>query len=357
MRLDLVSKHINKPSMTHRFPIKEIARQAGLGTATVDRVLNNRAHVAAQTRHRVVAAISELEAQERQLSARGRRMFVDVVVEAPSRFSRQVRRACEGVLAQIPEAIYRPRFLLQDVMTEQEVGSAIDRIRKRGSQGVILKARNIPVVQQAVESLAKSGIPVVTLVTDVATPARCAYAGVDNTQAGRTAAFLLAQFRDSVPGVILTTRSQEDFLGETERFEAFGASYRRLRPEDHLLAFAGGGGVAYDTRAALEAALRDAPPIAGVYSMGGGNAAILDVLAAAGQRPTHFLAHDMDFENSKLLKEGKISAILHHDLTQDMRHAFAALSSWHGLRLTSAAPVRLSDVQIITRHNIPAEFR
>lgn len=356
-QLELRKKYINKPSMTHRFPIKEIARQAGLGTATVDRVLNNRAHVAAQTRHRVAAAINELEAQERQLAARGRRMFVDVVVEAPRRFSRQVRLACEGVLAQIPEAIYRPRFLLQDVMTEEEVAAAIDRIRKRGSQGVILKARNIPVVQQAIENLAASGIPVVTLVTDVATPARCAYAGIDNTQAGRTAAFLLAQFREATPSVVLTTRSQEDFLGETERFEAFSEAYRAMRPADQLLAFAGGGGVAYDTRAALEAALKDAPPIAGVYSMGGGNAAILDVLGAAGQRPTHFLAHDMDLENSALLKDGHISVILHHDLTQDMRHAFAALSAWHGLRAASAAPVRLSDVQIITRHNIPSDFR
>ncbi len=342
--------------MTHRFPIKEIARQSGLGTATVDRVLNNRAHVAAQTRQRVEAAINELKAQEQQLSARGRRMFVDVVVEAPARFSSQVRRACEGVLTQIPEAIYRPRFLMQEVMTEAEVTSAIDRIRKRGSQGVILKARNIPVVQQAIVDLSQAGIPVVTLVTDVATPERCAYVGVDNGQAGQTAAYLLAQFRHAAPGAILTTRSQEDFLGETERFEAFRATYQSLRPTDQLVSFAGGGGVAYETRAALATVLEDAPPIAAVYSMGGGNAAILDVLAAAGQRPMHFLAHDMDAENGKLLKAGQVSAILHHDLTQDMRHAFAALSTWHGLRPASA-PVLISDVQVITPHNIPTEFR
>ena len=74
--------------MTHRFPIKEVARQAGLGTATVDRVLNDRAHVSPQTRLRVSAAIEELKAQEAQLAARGRRVFFDFVVEAPSRFSR-----------------------------------------------------------------------------------------------------------------------------------------------------------------------------------------------------------------------------------------------------------------------------
>jgi LacI family transcriptional regulator len=74
--------------MTHRFPLKEIARQAGLSLATVERAIHGRAHVSPQAKARVSAALGELEAQEAQLSARGRRMFFDVVVDAPDRFSR-----------------------------------------------------------------------------------------------------------------------------------------------------------------------------------------------------------------------------------------------------------------------------
>lgn len=343
--------------MTHRFPIKEIARQAGLGTATVDRVLNDRANVAAQTRTRVKAAIDELAAQEQQLAARGRRMFVDVVVEAPQRFSRQVRQACEDVLTQIPEAVYRPRFLMEEVMTDAQVIAALHKIRKRGSQGVILKARDVGAIRDAVATLSTAGIPVVTLVTDLKTPDRCAYAGMDNAQAGRTAAYLLAQFRDETPSGILTTRSQEAFQGETERYDAFCTTYSALRPRDHLFSAVGGGGLAYETRQSLRAILVEASSIAAVYSMGGGNRAILDVLAAKGHRPAHFLAHDLDQDNTDLLRSGHISTILHHDLTQDLRHAFAAISAWHGLRPTDAAPVALSDVQVITRYNIPKGTR
>ena len=83
-RIDCPAKHINNTSMTHRFPIKEIALQSGLSTATIDRALNGRAHVSPQTQERVKAAISELEAQEQQLSARGRRLFVDKNVGADS---------------------------------------------------------------------------------------------------------------------------------------------------------------------------------------------------------------------------------------------------------------------------------
>ena len=102
--------------MTHRFPIKEIARQAGLGTATVDRVLNGRAHVSPQTKLRVTVALEELKAQEAQLAARGRRLFFDFVVEAPARFSREVKAAAEAIVPKIGTAVCRPRFLLQDII-------------------------------------------------------------------------------------------------------------------------------------------------------------------------------------------------------------------------------------------------
>lgn len=153
--------------MTHRFPIKEIARQAGLGTATIDRVLNGRANVSPQTKLRVTAAIEELREQEAQLAARGRRLFFDFVVEAPSRFSREIKLAAEAVLPQIGTAVCRPRFLLQEIMEEDEVVAALKRIVKRGSQGVCLKARDTAKIRQAVNTLTAARIPVVTLVTDV----------------------------------------------------------------------------------------------------------------------------------------------------------------------------------------------
>ena len=67
--------------MTHRFPIKEIAAQSGLAAATVDRVLHARPNVSARARARVEAAIEELKAQEAMLAAKGRRLFVDVVMK------------------------------------------------------------------------------------------------------------------------------------------------------------------------------------------------------------------------------------------------------------------------------------
>ena len=335
--------------MTHRFPIKEIARQSGLGTATVDRVLNKRAHVSALTRSRVVAAISELEVQQGQLAARGRRLFVDIIVEAPVRFSREIRSAVEHVLPQISVGVFRPRFLFQEVMEDTEVVAAIRRVIKRGSQGVCLKARNTAPIRAAVADMIAAGIPVVTLVTDLPGAGCCAYAGLDNANAGRTAAYLIGQFLPGA-GTVLTSRSHESFYGEAERFEAFAEA---LPAHCKRIDLSGGAGLSFNTSAQLERLLPSGQRIDAVYSMGGGNAAILKGLEAAGYAGLPFVAHDLDAENRRLLEAGKISFVLHHDLATDMRNAFQAIARHHRLlpRQDGAGP---SDIQVITPYNLPA---
>ncbi|SMY08470.1 LacI family DNA-binding transcriptional regulator [Flavimaricola marinus] len=337
--------------MTHRFPIKEIARQAGLGTATVDRALNGRAHVSPQTRARVAAAMAELEGQEAQLAARGRRMFFDFVIEAPDRFGREVRRAAERVLPQIGAAVCRPRFVMQEIMSEPEVVAALARIAKRGSHGVCLKARDLPGIRRAVDALVAAGIPVVTLVTDVTTEGRFAHVGLDNDSAGRTAAYLMVQSLRGAAGAVLATRSNESFLGEKAREQAFTLALARRCPRLRIVPVSGGSGVPYETARLIAEVAGQVPDLRAVYSMGGGNRAILQVLAEHGIAPEVYVAHDLDVENRALIAEGAVSFVLHHDLTADMANVFQAFLHWHRLVPEMPGPL-LSPVQVITPENL-----
>ncbi|MEJ6768556.1 MAG: LacI family DNA-binding transcriptional regulator [Paracoccaceae bacterium] len=45
------SQDITNKSPTHRFPIKEVARQSGLSTATIARARNDRGNVSPKPRH------------------------------------------------------------------------------------------------------------------------------------------------------------------------------------------------------------------------------------------------------------------------------------------------------------------
>lgn len=338
--------------MTHRFPIKEIALQAGLGTATVDRVINNRAHVSPQTRRRVTAAIAELAQHEDHLAARGRRMFFDFVIEAPTRFSREVQRAATDAAAQINTAVCRARFVVQEVMTEQDVTACLARIEKRGSDGVCLKARNLPAIGAAIDRLIRAKIPVVTIVTDIPGSDRLAYVGLDNASAGRTAAYLVAQVVRSGSGTVLTTKSQDSFLGEEERSAAFASALAISRPNLNIIDASGGSGIAYGTAERVRSRAVDLKNLRAVYSMGGGNQAILDVLKDLRLTPETFVSHDLDRENRFLLETRKVDFVLHHDLRDDIHTAFVRFMQFHGLR-TPAIPATGSPVQIICPTNVP----
>lgn len=342
--------------MAHRFPIKEVARQSGLSTATVDRVINKRANVSPQTKARVAAAIAELERQEAQLAARGRRMFFDFVIEAPTRFSREIQAAAEQVLPRIVSAVCRPRFQAQETMNQDDVTSALSRIAKRGSSGVCVKVRDLPSIRSAVDQLIAADIPVVTLVSDLKTTKRIAYVGLDNQSAGHTAAYLIAKTIADNDGTVLTSRSQDQFLGEEEREAAFKETLNRLCPNLRIIDASGGSGVHFETSRIMSRTIAGLQQIRGVYSMGGGNIAILNALEQNGPMPDVFVAHDLDDDNRRLIKDRRISYVLHHDLRVDLQNVFEAFLHYH--KIVPLPPhTSISPIQVVTPENIPPLVR
>ncbi|MEP2707199.1 MAG: LacI family DNA-binding transcriptional regulator [Roseibium sp.] len=340
--------------MTHRFPVKEIALQSGMSTATIDRVLNKRPNVSPQTTRRVQDAIDELERQETQLAAKGRRFFIDIVVEAPSRFTREIQCASETNLTDLKPTVIRPRFTFSETMTTADCVGILNRIMKTGSQGVCLKARDTQEIRTAIAELKRKKIPVVTIFTDVPASDRLAYAGLNNSAAGKTAAYLMHEMLDQSAKTVLTTLSQHSFQGEEDRYQGFLSELGRLRPDLSVIDVSGGGGLNLRTSREINDRVPRNIKIDGVYSMGGGNKAILRALADVHQYPTVFIAHDLDEDNLDLLRNQQLTVVLHHDLRADMRAAFSHILASHGVgdRPTSSQ----SDIHIVTPMNIPADL-
>jgi LacI family transcriptional regulator len=339
----------------HPYPIREIARQAGLSEATVDRVLNRRGGVRQSTVDEVHRAIADLHRQRSQLRLTGRTFFLDLVVDAPARFSSAVRAALESQLPLVRPATFRARFHLAEGPPISELVATLDGIARRGSQGVVLKAPDHPLVVTAVERLAEAGIPVVTLVTDLPTSHRVAYVGLDNRAAGATAAYLLDQWLPD-DAAVLVTRGTGSFRGEDDREMGFRATMRALRPGRRQVDLVDPSGDDEVLRGLVRDALATHPDIAAVYSMyaTGGNAATVAAFADAGRDYRAFIAHDLDAENLALLHGGQLSAVLHHDLALDLRRACHVVMQAHGA-LPGTPRSWHSGVQVVTPYNIPGE--
>lgn len=340
---------------SHR--IADVAEQAGLSPATVDRVLNGRPGASPRAVRAVEQAIAELDRQAGALRLGARSLVLDVVMQAPNRFSGEVRDALELQLTGLRPAAVRARFHLRESGTVEDVVGTLEGIGRRGStsHGVLLKVPDDPRVAGAIYDLAERGIPAVTLVTDVHGSRRIAYAGPDHESAGRTAAHVLHRWSGRETGTVLATLSRASFVGERTRAEAFVDQLGEDAPGLVVRRVSDADGLDAATADVVTAELGSGDDLVGVYSVGGANRAILAALRAKGVAPSVFVGHDLDPDNLELLRTGEIDLVLHHDLREDARSAIRAVLQHH--RLAPGAPTSLaSGVQVVTRHNIPARM-
>jgi LacI family transcriptional regulator len=338
--------------VAHRFRIREIAQQSGLSEATVDRVLNRRGGVRASTVSEVERAISDLDRQNTQVRLAGRTFLVDIVMSAPRRFSAAVQEAMESEQPSLRPAVFRSRFHFSEQAGPSDIAATLGTIARRGSQGVILKAPDRPEVVEAIAELSRAGIPVVTLVTDVAVSRRLAYIGIDNRAAGATAAYLITQWLGRRRGNVLVTLSSESFRGEEEREMGFRVALRELAPRRVIREITETGGLDEPMRRLVRRVLRADPSVAAVYSIGGGNVATVETFADLGHDRPVVIAHDLDVDNTRLLRAGDVAGVLHHDLRQDARRACQVIMQAHGVLPGPILSIP-SAIQVITPYNQP----
>lgn len=334
--------------MAHRFKVREIAQQCGLSEATVDRVLNDRPGVREATRAEVMQAIEDMDKQRAQLRLNGRRYLLDVVMQTPRRFSDAFRAAVETELSAFAPAMLRARFHLWESGSTEQMVETLARIK--GSHGVVLKAQDEPEVAEAVDRLVTAGVPVVTYTTDIPASSRCAYVGIDNHGAGATAAYLMDQWLGATRADVLITLSRTAFRGEAEREVGFRTGLRKSGRG--IVEVNDSDGIdATNQRLVLEALERH-PEVGAVYSVGGGNTATVAAFHKLGRVCRVFIAHDLDLDNRRLLREGRISAVLHNDLRADARLAMRLILQQH--RALPSEPARPVPIQVITPYNLPS---
>ena len=339
---------------SHPYPVREIARQAGVSEATVDRVLNERPGVRTSTISKVRQAIVDLDRQRSQLRLSGRTFMIDVLMQTPDRFSSAIKTALESQLPTLLPAVVRARFEFRETARPAEIVKSLRDLRYRGSSGVLLKAPDLPEVSAEVDRLRDAGIPVVTLVTDLPLSRRIGYVGIDNRAAGATAAYLIDRWLGPDPGAVLIAISRSVFRNEEEREIGFRSTLRT--GSDRLLVeMTDTDGLDDSVRDRTAARLRDHPSIVAVYSIGGGNRAILDAFDAVGRVCHVFIGHDVDRDNRELLTQQRISAVLQHDLAGDVRRGCQLIMQFHGA-IDGAATTAPSPVQVITPFNIPPEL-
>ena len=336
--------------------IEDVAVEAGVSVATVDRVLNGRAAVRPQTADRVEKAIRRLNYQPDRLAARLARAreyrFCFILPEGSNAFMTSLAEAVQEEALRMSREKVVIDLIHTDVFDAQQLASTLDTIGP-SYDGVAVVALDHPRVREALNALAERGVTVVTLVSDVPSSRRAHYVGIDNSAAGRTAATLMGRYLSGKRGKVGLIAGSLSLRDHIERQFGFEQVMAHDFPNLTLLPVREGRDDRVKVQAVAEQLLADHPDLIGLYNVGAGSGGIAAALEQAGRaREVVFITHELTEDTRRALIDGTIDVIINQDAGHEVRSAIRVLMS-KADRLPIVEQMERIRIDIYLRDNIP----
>lgn len=336
--------------------VNDIAREAGVSLATVDRVLNGRSGVRQQTIEKVNAAIAALDyVRDPAAASLARRRFYRLTFVLPQTENEFVLALRAELAAQTSQQRHQRVSLATIATPPFEPGAiveALDAIHSEETDGIAVFGPETPAVRDAVRRAKERGIAVVALVSDLPEAPRDHFVGIDNAAAGRTAAELMGRFVNDSGKILVVTGSRlaRDHL---ERRSGFDLVISRDHPHLEVTASLEGRDDPDLIRALLPQVFADNPDIRGIYSSAAGNPGLIQFLEETGRaKNITLIAHELTPSSRTALERGTIDAILSQDTGHLVRSAIRLLKA--GI---DATPVDLKQerirIDIYLKGNMP----
>lgn len=324
--------------------IRDIAEAVGLGTATVERVLNGRGGVRPETAERVLVAARRLDYRRNLPEAHRGLMRIEVILVRPeTTFFSRLSRGFERIAASLDPSVSVHRTFVD----EADPKAIAERILKPHARrsGLIIAVPQYAEVDSALGRLLGGGLPVVQVVTSME-GVDADFVGIDNEAAGRTAALMMAMMQPRNGSVVAFFHSHVYSI-HRQRIRGFSQGIERHNRGN--LAFAE---VAYtyddpmEAAAKLADAIRRYPDLAGLYNAGGANFALCDVLRRQRPRDVVFIGHELTERTTAALREGIMHVVLDQAPEAQARRAMDMMLSRLGILETKVdnPPIRFVTV-------------
>ena len=326
--------------------MSDVAKRAGVGTATVDRVLNERGNVSEDIRKKVLQAARELGLRRILPSSHHRLVRVNVVLartERPlvMRIAAEFRKQAQ----RLDRTLSIHRTLLKD-----ESAEAISAAMLRGNfDAIVVDPPDHPLLVETIAKLQAQGKPVINVISDVEGSNRLAYAGTNNYKAGRSAGYFMSHMLPSkrASNKVVVLCHNEGFQCHSERIR--GLQDQFATSELTVAQIVRGGDDPQLSEVLLKEAFRRHPDTVGVYNAGGANRGVIAAIKAdiLHQRPT-FIGHELTPFTYNCLRDGLMTLTIDQSPELQVQYALEVLMNHFGFDgATHAVPPYVSDVPVV----------
>jgi LacI family transcriptional regulator len=324
-----------------RVTLLDVARAAGVGVATVDRVLSRRARVRVDTERRVLAALQatgyldgEGGRQRRPPPAEVRVGFLLQRRDTPF-----YRLLGEAIAAEAKHYAEAPVHATVEFMRDLEPHAVVARLQAmaRKVQAIALVAADHPLLSEAIAQLREQGVAVFTLLSSVSAPRRAGYVGLDQRKVGRTAAWAIARATHA-PGPVAIMVGSHRYIGHELCEIGFRSYLREHAPQCRLLEPLASLEEPAVARGLTRELLRRQPDLRGLFVAGGGIEGVIAALREEGARGRFVLvAADLTAQTRAALVEGYADLVISNPRQALARAALEAMVA--AVREPPAEPV------------------
>jgi LacI family transcriptional regulator, galactose operon repressor len=303
------------PGGRGRPTLADVAAAAGVGVATVDRVLNGRRPVREGTADRVMVAAerigyhgSGLIRQRLAAATHPRRRFGFLLQKSGDAFYQAIGASVVRVTAAARDIRGEATIVHVDELAPRRIADELLRLGDR-CDAVACVAVDHPHVNKAVSDLAGRGVPVFTLLSDLSAPERAGYVGLDSRKLGRTGAWLISRTAER-PGRVAVFVGSHRYLGQEMCEIGFRSYFREHAPDFELLETA----INLDDSAVAHAftleLLQRYPDLVGIFDAGGGREGIIRALREENRKDLAVICNELTGATRAALIDGFVSTVL-----------------------------------------------
>ena len=335
---------------------KDLADVAGVSLATVDRVLNNRQNVSEKTKVKVQNAIEQI-GFVRNLAA------VNLLRNRPYRFCFLLPDRGDLYLKEVIQEVDDAHKSLRAEMTIADVAQLdmsdphlvanyISGIELSALDGLAIMAPETPPVRDAIARLHDRGVNVVQFLSAQENLEHLDFVGVNNFNAGATAAKIIGKFSGAKTGsvmIISETMQSSDSIDRRRGFDnVINSRFNGLRPLPSLETY----GYSKRAKAIISRQINNHNDIVAVYIMS--SEARIPVEAIQDKldlKDVCLVVHERTPFSEAALKTDEIDAIIAQNPGHAVRSALRILRARSEARIPNLAQERLR-VEILLDENL-----
>jgi LacI family transcriptional regulator len=333
-----------------RVGMSELIKATGLSRATIDRALNGRGGVHERTKRVIEETLRRLSDEDGRPDIHER----DAQDDGPG--VDMVLRVGRGLLQQIgaaKTALGLDALTIHDMYqrNEDEILDQVVDLCRDPSRPLILTAKNAEPLRAELVRARKGGKQIIAFVSDLNHDARDAFVGIDNRNAGQTAAFVLGSLlkdRSAMAGVVLGDYA---FRCHEDREIGFRSNLRANFRSVQIADVAKGEDSAERTYEAVRDLLKAHPTLDAIYNVAGGNLGLAQAVRESGRSDKiYVMTHEANHITAPLVRSGIVQYVIAQSPTDLLDRAMALVQR---RRTADFEELHFVDFGVYTKFNLP----